>query len=498
MESSYLSGGHFMESDGDGVDHNYAFNDSNDESQSTKSTRDIVECAFCDQAFSSRKRLRAHKSDHYKNKTFSCKRCPAHFTSYQGWLFHFKKHRSDLQYSCHICGAKYCSFQQLVRHTEAHEYRKESKFICNLCLKAFSLQYELLAHEREVHNITDNYGNESRILDVYSCTKCYQAFQKLSQYRNHLEKSSSCKPYRCQKCGKGFLSRIQFQSHTSNYYNCHDMSEKLLRKKFGVKIPNICIPRVETIVRCNRSAVTGEYKVETIVRSNRPAADENRSETIVRFNRLGTDEYKVETIVRSNRPATGENSAETIVRFNRPATGGSKIRPVKKHKSFSCNKCDRVFNKIRHRRDHWIRNKNCRPYWCNDCDAKFVSKERLEIHVRIHTYKCQTCFRRFKLRNEFEHHCCKNPSRMYESGHLAYARTDRKIYNWTDYVDVKQMNFTFVCQSCCKTYSTEKELQRHIDYVSERLFLCPKCSKTLVFKNKCTFRYHMMTTHEVD
>ncbi|GBN37533.1 Histone-lysine N-methyltransferase PRDM9 [Araneus ventricosus] len=87
-------------------------------------------------------------------------------------------------------------------HTQSHGIGTEKRFICEICGKAFRLNYNLMARHR-THT-----GEKP-----FVCRTCGKGFIQQGHPTNHLRTHTGEKPFVCQICSKGFAQKPNLKGH---------------------------------------------------------------------------------------------------------------------------------------------------------------------------------------------------------------------------------------------------------------------------------------------
>uniref|UniRef100_A0A1B0FGM0 C2H2-type domain-containing protein n=1 Tax=Glossina morsitans morsitans TaxID=37546 RepID=A0A1B0FGM0_GLOMM len=77
-----------------------------------------------------------------------------------------------------------------------------AKFVCRICLKAFSLQ-RLLNRHMKCHSK----------IKRYLCTFCGKGFNDTFDLKRHTRTHTGVRPYKCNLCEKSFTQRCSLESH---------------------------------------------------------------------------------------------------------------------------------------------------------------------------------------------------------------------------------------------------------------------------------------------
>lgn len=95
------------------------------------------------------------------------------------------------------------------------------KFVCRICLKAFSLQ-RLLNRHMKCHSE----------IKRYLCTFCGKGFNDTFDLKRHTRTHTGVRPYKCNLCEKSFTQRCSLESHCLKVHSVqHQYAYKERRTK---------------------------------------------------------------------------------------------------------------------------------------------------------------------------------------------------------------------------------------------------------------------------
>lgn len=99
-----------------------------------------------------------------------------------------------------------------------------SKFVCRICLKTFSLQ-RLLNRHMKCHSE----------IKRYLCTFCGKGFNDTFDLKRHTRTHTGVRPYKCNLCEKSFTQRCSLESHC---LKVHSVQHQYAYKERRTKVHN--------------------------------------------------------------------------------------------------------------------------------------------------------------------------------------------------------------------------------------------------------------------
>ncbi|XP_052757220.1 zinc finger protein 184-like [Galleria mellonella] len=179
-------------------------------------------------------------------------------------------------------------------------------------------------------------------------------------------------------------------------------------------------------------------------------------------------------------------------------------RSVHESGSYSCNKCNKVFNNTRKLKAHIraVHVMKSQPLskcgYCNQAFLYFHTKEKhlQEVHgVQIARIKCQACDRSFLTRSNYTKHMKLNhlmlrPHACTQCDKAFAYLAQLKEHERRVHMGLRLYN----CDECLKTFSTRKALQQHMRiHTNDRRFKCNVCGQAFIAK--ISWRGHMRSKH---
>lgn len=160
-------------------------------------------------------------------------------------------------------------------------------------------------------------------------------------------------------------------------------------------------------------------------------------------------------------------------------------------------------------RGHLVRHDNEKPFFCKECDIRFVTKTALNLHTPKHSnttnHMCPHCGKGFKWKHGLNNHiiCHSTEKKLlcdecgYSTNHLKTLRahqlthggevfrctaanclyTSRRKENLKIHISTHEMKTPFVCEICGIRFSQNKNLKRHaLVHLSKNMHKCPHCT----------------------
>lgn len=342
--------------------------------QAKKQTHsDVFECSTCLKTFSASSNLTRHISLlHSTFKPFSCKRCGTGFTAKDS----LKRHsiRANCKMSSEEClkpvkmpteintQVQSCrETSKLVQRIEGH-YSNKWKFPCEYCPRRFKNQAQLKLHTR-LHTGEKPFG----------CASCDERFIRRDYLKRHLTKCSGKRQgpkVLCDTCG-GLFTQEALEIHQSN-----------------------CIISVKSIdcpVNVSSISSSSTIKAFSCVSCN---------ERFLLFSQLQ------QHILANHR--SNELKQSGILKYEMSSNLPIKEEPVDDNCTENFQTSCQMYANNGHENPDEEREK---PFECDQCNMKFITKSGLGMHMRTHTtiypLSCQKCNKGFLSKNVQEKHMRK-------------------------------------------------------------------------------------------
>lgn len=108
--------------------------------------------------------------------------------------------------------------------SEAASVDDDSKFVCRVCAKSFTLQ-RLLNRHMKCHSD----------IKRYLCTFCGKGFNDTFDLKRHTRTHTGVRPYKCNLCEKSFTQRCSLESHCLKVHGVqHQYAYKERRTKVNM------------------------------------------------------------------------------------------------------------------------------------------------------------------------------------------------------------------------------------------------------------------------
>ncbi|KAK7065785.1 Zinc finger, C2H2 type, partial [Halocaridina rubra] len=153
-----------------------------------------------------------------ENSKFVCRVCSKSFSLQRLLNRHMKCHSDVKRYLCTFCGKGFNDTFDLKRHTRTHTGVRPYK--CNLCEKSFTQRCSLESHCLKVHGVQHSYAYKERRSKVYVCEECGHTTGEPELHYVHLKDNHPYSPALLK-----FYDKRHFKFNNSNFTNVLLMSQ---------------------------------------------------------------------------------------------------------------------------------------------------------------------------------------------------------------------------------------------------------------------------------
>lgn len=168
-----------------------------------------------------------------------------------------------------------------------------------------------------------------------------------------------------------------------------------------------------------------------------------------------------------------------------------------RHKSYpvQCTECGRLVASRSAMVTHLRTHTGERPFECNHCDAKFVTKGSLKKHLDLHAvdrerkYTCEMCGSSFYRKNEIITHIrIHTDERPYKCS--LCPRAFKQVSTYIRHRRIHTGEKPYACHICQKRFVEKSQVTKHlIVHTDEKKFRCHLCNKYL--KSKGALKTHI-------
>uniref|UniRef100_A0A674BFN8 C2H2-type domain-containing protein n=1 Tax=Salmo trutta TaxID=8032 RepID=A0A674BFN8_SALTR len=155
-------------------------------------------------------------------------------------------------------------------------------------------------------------------------------------------------------------------------------------------------------------------------------------------------------------------------------------------KPFKCTDCSRFFRTLALLTNHMKIHSDVRPFSCDECGKCFRRKVGLQNHHRVHTdarpYKCTICGKGFTQVQYCKRHMdCHTSENTYFCTHCPKSFPTQ--FQLSAHQRWHTMDRPYACEQCGLRFFMPSLLKRHMGYhIGNRQFLCAQCGRTFVYE----------------
>lgn len=256
-------------------------------------------------------------------------------------------------------------------------HQKEKKYKCFLCDEEHtpsSLRQHIISHRKQKE---------------YSCDQCSRVFKKLNHLNTHKVKHLKEFPYKCEKCQKGFVIKKNYDCHILTHdtdaelpYECKQCLKRFsnpehLHRHSTVHTENISYSHKYRMFRCSKCLVTFANK---------------------------KDMTEHTCVVPEDIKVSCTYCKKVFKNMQSLYNHKSKVHKDK-DKRVLCSACGKYVTNIY---THMLRHTGQKPFPCEFCEKRFVTKPQLNQHVMTHSgqkpFVCELCAKTFNTKYNFQVH----------------------------------------------------------------------------------------------
>ena len=307
---------------------------------------------------------------------------------------------------------------RIIRNESSLENHCEKSFLCDKCKLFFHQKSSLDDHYQYVHFVCPTCNrkchNKQRLNShmlihtgekQFACSSCDRKFSRKDSLSDHMINvhNTEEKPYQCSECGLKFLRKNVLVAHLKLVHNDKEVS--------GTSIQKIRRARSAKVRNSIVSVDSGKREVGLLNEngSNISNHDDKKNnlafleyeEAYPEMNHLdGRDE-----VIHRVHP----NCDQRCEKFPHETSLGNVVETphVEDEKPLICSECNETFRQKASLDDHY----QYVHFVCPTCIRKFHNKQRLNLHMLIHTgakqFACSSCDRKFRRKDALSDHIFK-------------------------------------------------------------------------------------------
>lgn len=158
---------------------------------------------------------------------------------------------------------------------------------------------------------------------------------------------------------------------------------------------------------------------------------------------------------------------------------------------------------LHHLKNHEKIHENKSEFECEICFKKFLTKDRLLSHQKIHgekKFRCAVCNKRFISASQLSQHEISHKSETFICSSCGHQFAEKFKFNHHRRTNCTENNNLIenetsltksVCLVCNLAFDTIQELKKHMKIAHTNAHVCPTCNKT--FLQRSTLDSHLRT-----
>lgn len=441
----------------------------------------------------------------------------------------------------HKCSLRRCQ-KLFVMHFNTNDsgFKRKKHFKCNLCDFKCSNKLHLIPHMNAIHLQVREYK-----CDICGWDTCWK--NSLKNHINAKHSSFERPKFECPKCIKDFKSADQLRQHIISFHD--NISCKICDQRFKTSVAlkkHVAIDhlKVEPSFQCK--ICKKKYVLEALLKAHKKKAHKPIKYNLEKStNNYECDHcgYKCPTKSYMMNHIFGRHLNLRLFKCKLCDFDAYNKCQLTSHMKFKhenvikCEKCEKLFKSNSEKWYHMRRHESENGYFCEFCNERLQSYNKLEIHIRSkhfheeESFQCDKCGKKFMLKSKLSDHKNRKHSTpvncLFEGCHKQFKRKDIMTNHYKNiHLGIKHKK-SLECDLCgfkaiakCKLvphmnsqHLKVRPYKCHIcdyDDIEKRLlnqhiklfhgpngpvkYKCPKCEKAMC--SSTALRQHIIAIHD--
>ncbi|XP_072919607.1 zinc finger and BTB domain-containing protein 41-like [Hemitrygon akajei] len=384
-------------------------------------------------------------------KTLQCPKCDKCFDRIGKYECHTRVHTGEKPFECDICNQRYSTKSNLTAHRKKHNsqaafQRKEQK--CPFCNKLHASKKTLAKHVKRFHpdNIQEFFTARKKRSEAWRCDVCNKTFTRRPHLEEHMILHTQDKPFKCSYCEEHFKSRFARLKHQEKFhlgpFPC-DICGRQFNDTGNLKRHIECThggKRKWTCLICGKS-VRERTTLKEHLRIH--SGEKPHLCSICGQSFRHGSSYRLHLRVHhDDKRYECEECGKTFIRHDHLT---KHRRTHSGEKAHQCEECGKCFGRRDHLSVHYRSVHLGEKVWqkykatlhqCEVCKKEFKGKSSLDMHFRTHSgekpYKCQVCNQAFRIQKTLtKHMVTHSDARPFNCHHCnaTFKRKDKLKYH---------------------------------------------------------------------